>query len=61
MAHPSSPIDIRAHIRYDKYQRFSAEKSYSNYKKLCITIGKQAISYEEYEPLFNQYIEKARG
>ncbi|EFO91962.1 hypothetical protein CRE_11429 [Caenorhabditis remanei] len=58
MADPSSPVDIRAHIRYDKYHGISAENSYSNYKKLCITFGKEAISYEEYESLFDQYFEE---
>ncbi|KAF1754644.1 hypothetical protein GCK72_021207 [Caenorhabditis remanei] len=59
MADPSSPVDIRAHIRYDKYHGISAENSYSNYKKLCITFGKEAISYEEYESLFDQYFEES--
>ncbi|KAF1754646.1 hypothetical protein GCK72_021209 [Caenorhabditis remanei] len=51
------PIDIRAHVLYDAYQRISNEKSYKNYEKLCIKFGKQAISFEEYESLFNQYLE----
>ncbi|KAF1754647.1 hypothetical protein GCK72_021210 [Caenorhabditis remanei] len=52
----NSPIDIRAHILYYAYQRYSIKKSYSNYKKLCIKFGKQAISFEEYEFLFMQYL-----
>ncbi|KAF1754507.1 hypothetical protein GCK72_021070 [Caenorhabditis remanei] len=54
----NSPIDLRAHIRYDKYHRISAEKSYKNYEKLCETMGNEAISIEEYESLYNQYIEE---
>ncbi|KAF1759995.1 hypothetical protein GCK72_008240 [Caenorhabditis remanei] len=54
----NSPIDLRAHVLYDNYQRISAEKSYENYEKLCEAIGNEAISIEEYESLYNQYLEE---
>ncbi|KAF1754645.1 hypothetical protein GCK72_021208 [Caenorhabditis remanei] len=56
---PNSSIDIRAHVLYDNYQRISTEKSYENYKKLCETMGEEAICYEEYESLFNKYLEES--
>ena len=52
------PIDIRAHVLYDTYQRISTEKSYKNYEKLCEILGNEAMSYEEYEKWFNQYLEE---
>ncbi|EFO87114.1 hypothetical protein CRE_29004 [Caenorhabditis remanei] len=54
----NSPIDIRAHVLYDAYQRYSTKKSYKNYKKLCIKFGKQAIIFEEYEYWFSQYLQE---
>ncbi|EFO91953.1 hypothetical protein CRE_11435 [Caenorhabditis remanei] len=52
------PIDIRAFMLYDAYQRYSTKKSYKNYEKLCEVLGEEAISFEEYESLFNQYLEE---
>ncbi|KAF1754618.1 hypothetical protein GCK72_021181 [Caenorhabditis remanei] len=56
---PNSPIDLRALILYDIHQWKTTEKSYENYEKLCEVLGKEAISYEEYESFFNKYVEES--
>ena len=53
-----SPIDPRANVIYDAHQRVSTEKSYENYKKLCETMGKGSISFEEYDYWFKEYSKK---
>ncbi|KAF1754473.1 hypothetical protein GCK72_021036 [Caenorhabditis remanei] len=53
------PIDIRALILYDNSQWKTAEKSYNSYEKLCETSGNVAISYEDYEYYFNEYLKEA--
>ena len=56
---PNSPIDIRALALYDIHQWKTTEKSYKNYKNLCEAMGNDAISYDEYESLFNEFLEES--
>lgn len=55
---PSSPIDLRVFVLYDKYQQKTVENSFENYKKLCETMRKEVISVDEYEYWFKLYSEE---
>ncbi|EFP08805.1 hypothetical protein CRE_19771 [Caenorhabditis remanei] len=51
---PNSPTNLRALMLYDISQRKTMQESIESHRVLCEHLGKQGISYDEYELCFNR-------